>query len=86
MAFAYEDGSEKKPNIEAGTMLRSFLKISLEFRGAIMYKMQAGMGDTIFAPFYLALKERGVKFEFFHKVEELIPEGTGANRSSHCLI
>jgi uncharacterized protein with NAD-binding domain and iron-sulfur cluster len=75
LAFAYEDGSEKKPNIEAGTMLRSFLKISLEFRGAIMYKMQAGMGDTIFAPFYLALKERGVKFEFFHKVEELIPEG-----------
>ena len=75
LAFAYEDGSEKKPNIEAGTMLRSFLKISLEFRGAIMYKMQAGMGDTIFAPFYQALKERGVKFEFFHKVEELIPEG-----------
>jgi uncharacterized protein with NAD-binding domain and iron-sulfur cluster len=57
------------------TMLRSFLKVSLEFRGAIMYKMQSGMGDTIFAPFYQALKGRGVKFEFFHKVEKLTLEG-----------
>jgi len=75
LAFAYIDGSDQKPNIEAGTMLRSFLRISLDFRGAIMWKMQAGMGDAIFAPFYEALNKRGVKFEFFHKVEELIPKG-----------
>jgi hypothetical protein len=34
--------------------------------------MQAGMGDTIFAPLYLVLKRRGVKFEFFHRVDELV--------------
>jgi uncharacterized protein with NAD-binding domain and iron-sulfur cluster len=56
-------------------MLRSFLKISLEFRVTIIWKMQAGMGDAIFTPFYKVLKESGVKLEFFHKVEELIPEG-----------
>jgi uncharacterized protein with NAD-binding domain and iron-sulfur cluster len=33
--------------------------------------MQAGMGDTVFAPFYLALKKRGVKFKFFHRVSAL---------------
>ncbi|MEY8200872.1 MAG: NAD(P)-binding protein [Colwellia sp.] len=75
LAFAYEGGDTEKPNIEAGTMLRSFLRISLSYRGAIMWKMQAGMGDTIFAPFYQALMKRGVKFEFFNKVEELIPNG-----------
>jgi hypothetical protein len=34
------------------------------------------MGDTIFAPFYEVLRRRGVRFEFFHSVEEL---GTGTD-------
>ena len=29
------------------------------------------MGDTVFTPLYQVLKRRGVKFEFFHKVESL---------------
>ncbi|NES92223.1 hypothetical protein, partial [Okeania sp. SIO2B9] len=33
--------------------------------------MQAGMGDTVFTPMYQVLKDRGVKFAFFHKVESL---------------
>jgi uncharacterized protein with NAD-binding domain and iron-sulfur cluster len=33
--------------------------------------MQAGMGDTIFGPFYEVLRRRGVKFEFFHRVDRL---------------
>ena len=36
-----------------------------------MYNMCAGMGDTIFAPLYLVLKKRGVKFKFFHRIENL---------------
>jgi uncharacterized protein with NAD-binding domain and iron-sulfur cluster len=32
----------------------------------------------VFTPFYEVLKKRGVKFKFFHKVEELVPEA-GSN-------
>ena len=75
LVFAYEGGDFGKPNIEAGTLLRAMIRIGICYKGSIMYKMQAGMGDTIFTPFYQVLKARGVKFKFFHKVEELLPEG-----------
>ena len=79
LVFAYEGGDFDKPNIEAGTMLRGILRMSCGYQGGIMWKMQAGMGDTVFTPFYEVLKQRGVKFEFFHKVEELVPE-TGSDQ------
>jgi uncharacterized protein with NAD-binding domain and iron-sulfur cluster len=44
-----------------------------------MLWMEAGMGDTIFTPLYLGLKDRGVKFEFFQKVTNL---GLSPDRSS----
>lgn len=75
LVFAYEKGDFDKPNIEAGTLLRSMMRIGLGYKGSIMYKMQAGMGDTIFTPIYQVLKQRGVKFRYFHKVEELLPDG-----------
>lgn len=74
LVFAYEGGDFNKPNVEAGTLLRAMLRIGLCYKGSIMYKMQAGMGDTVFTPLYEVLKERGVKFKFFHKVDELIPK------------
>jgi uncharacterized protein with NAD-binding domain and iron-sulfur cluster len=42
-----------------------------------MYRMQAGMGDAVFAPLYELLRARGVRFEFFHRVEEIAAEGEG---------
>jgi len=75
LVFAYEGGDFAKPNIEAGTLLRAMARIGLCYQGGIMFKMQAGMGDTIFTPLYQALRARGVKFKFFHKVEELVPDG-----------
>jgi uncharacterized protein with NAD-binding domain and iron-sulfur cluster len=77
LVFAFEGGDLTKPNIEAGTLLRAMMLIGIAYKGSIMFKMQAGMGDTIFSPMYQVLKERGVKFKFFHKVEELIPDETG---------
>ncbi|HEX3141893.1 MAG TPA: FAD-dependent oxidoreductase, partial [Rhizobacter sp.] len=77
LVFAYEDGDFDRPNIEAGTMLRGILRMSCGYQGGIMWKMQAGMGDTVFTPFYEVLKARGVKFKFFHKVEELLPDASG---------
>jgi len=75
LIFAYENGDFGKPDAEAGTMLRAMARIGLAYKGGIMFKMQAGMGDTIFTPMYQVLKQRGVKFKFFHKVDELVPDG-----------
>ena len=85
LVFAYENGDITKPNIEAGTMLRGMMKVAFCYHGGMMWKMQAGMGDTVFTPLYQVLKQRGVKFKFFHKVEELVPNGetVGEIRITH---
>ncbi|WP_206060380.1 NAD(P)-binding protein [Nitrincola alkalilacustris] len=75
LVFAYVDGDISRPNVEAGTLLRAMMRIALLYKGGVMWKMQAGMGDTIFAPMYEVLKRRGVNFHYFHQVNELVPEG-----------
>lgn len=77
LVFAYDNGDFNYPNIEAGTMLRGILRLAITYHGGLMWKMQAGMGDVVFTPLYQVLKQRGVKFKFFHKVEELIPDSDG---------
>ncbi|APR81300.1 cytoplasmic membrane protein [Minicystis rosea] len=77
LAFAYEDGDVSRPSFAAGTTLHGVLRMLFAYKGAFMWKMQAGMGDTVFTPLYEVLKRRGVHFEFFSKVEhlELSPDG-----------
>jgi uncharacterized protein with NAD-binding domain and iron-sulfur cluster len=77
LVFAFEDGDCSKPNIEAGTMLRGMMLVAFAYQGAIMWKMQAGMGDVVFTPFYQLLRQRGVSFKFFHQVDELLPNAAG---------
>ncbi|HEV8688885.1 MAG TPA: acetoacetate decarboxylase, partial [Ideonella sp.] len=77
LVFAFEDGDCQRPNIEAGTMLRGMMLVAFAYQGAIMWKMQAGMGDVVFTPFYQLLRQRGVSFKFFHRVEELLPAEDG---------
>jgi uncharacterized protein with NAD-binding domain and iron-sulfur cluster len=71
LVLAYEGGDTGRPNMAAGTGLRGTLRMLFAYKGAIFWKMQAGMGDTIFAPLYELLVRRGVRFEFFHRVENL---------------
>lgn len=71
LAFSFEDGDPLKPNLAAGAGLRGTLRMLLTYKGAMLWKMQAGMGETVFTPIYKVLKKRGVKFQFFHKVDEL---------------
>lgn len=80
--FAYERGEQQCMNLEAGTALRTLIRMMLTYKGAVMWKMQAGMGDTVFTPFYEVLKQRGVKFEFFHRVEKLKPSADGRSIQS----
>lgn len=82
--FAFVDGDPARPDIEAGTALRWMMRMSFAYRGSVLYRMQAGMGDAVFAPIYEVLKRRGVTFAFFHRVEAILPEGgaVGAVRLS----
>jgi uncharacterized protein with NAD-binding domain and iron-sulfur cluster len=70
-AFAYADGNTDTPNMAAGVAIRGMQRIALGYKGSVVYEMQAGMGDTVFTPFYQVLKARGVTFEFFARAGEL---------------
>lgn len=69
--FAYQDGDPQKRNAAAGTLVSILLRMALTYKGAITWRMQAGMGDTVFGPYYEVLSRRGVRFEFFHAVTRL---------------
>ena len=68
LGMAYEDGDPQRPLISAGQALRGSLRFFFSYRGALVWKMRAGMGDVVFAPFYEALAARGVTFKFFHRL------------------
>ncbi len=71
LAFAYEDGDPARPRIAAGQALRGAFRMLFTYRGSVFWKMQAGMGDVVFAPYYEVLRRRGVRFEFFHRLERV---------------
>jgi uncharacterized protein with NAD-binding domain and iron-sulfur cluster len=71
LALAYEDGDAARPGLAAGQALRGSLRMFFTYRGAMFWKMRSGMGDVVFAPFYEVLKRRGVRFEFFHRLENV---------------
>lgn len=84
LAFGFTRGGtgERFENAAAGTALYAILRVCFEYRGAFMWRMEAGMGDTIFGPYYEVLKRRGVKFKFFHRVEslEVAPDASGSGQ------
>lgn len=75
--FSFAGGDASAPAFAAGAGLRGVLRLMLTYKGAILYKMNGGMGDVIFAPLYELLRRRGVRFRFFHSVEELELDGAG---------
>ncbi len=69
------DSHDQQYTFEAGTALRGMLRMAMTYKGNAYYRMMGGMGDVIFAPIYIVLKKRGVKFKFFHKVVNVVPKG-----------
>lgn len=69
--FGYQHGQRALRLMGAGSTLYGALRLMLTYKGALMWWMNAGMGETIMSPLYLVLKSRGVKFKFFHKVTDL---------------
>jgi len=67
LPFAYRDGEASRGAISAGSALRAMCRTFFTYKGAFAWKMRAGMGDIVFAPLYLVLRERGVDFKFFQR-------------------
>ena len=72
--FAFFRGSVSSPNVEAGTALNIFLRLAFTSKENVMWRMQAGMGDTVFGPVYEWCRKyfpNNVHFEFFSRVKNL---------------
>ena len=80
--FQYVDGDLDRPAFEAGTCARFFLRAYFGYRGAAAHLIGAGMGEALIAPMYEVLKDRGVRFAFFHRLAdvELDPSRRRAER------
>lgn len=65
LAFSNPDGAG------AGVGLVGTMRFLLAYRGSLFWLMQAGMGETVFAPLYQVLVRRGVAFRFFHEAQHL---------------
>lgn len=63
--------------VAAGTALQFFAK-SAGYKGSFVYQMVYGTGDVMVMPMYEVLKNRGVTFKFFHKIEQVHYAATGA--------
>lgn len=57
--------------VAAGVALHGMFRMNLTYRGALFYEMAAGMGETVFTPLYRTLRQRGVRFRFFHRARAL---------------
>jgi uncharacterized protein with NAD-binding domain and iron-sulfur cluster len=71
LVFAYEDADPERPSFGAGQAVFLTGLALFGYKGAIFWKMTAGMGDVVIAPIYEALRRRGVEFEFFHRLDAL---------------
>jgi uncharacterized protein with NAD-binding domain and iron-sulfur cluster len=88
-AFSYPEGGRDpegsvkrernflKQSMAAGAALRIMFWMAFTFKGAMYFKMRAGMGDVIHVPLYRFLKSNNVRFKFFHKVRGLRPAENG---------
>ena len=75
MVFGYADGDSDRPAFGAGLAVFLTGQVLFGYKGAFFWKMTAGMGDVVIAPLYQALRQRGVEFEFFHRVDALHLDG-----------
>ncbi|MFM9963072.1 MAG: NAD(P)-binding protein [Planctomycetaceae bacterium] len=69
--FGYIHGDVNQASVGAGTCTHGLMRLTLTYKGALFWEMQAGMGDTVFGPLALVLKQRGVKFQYFHRADAL---------------
>jgi uncharacterized protein with NAD-binding domain and iron-sulfur cluster len=67
----YSEGDSRRPSYGAGIATQAVLRLYGTYRNAFAFEMQAGMGEIVVAPIYEVLKQRNVKFQFFHKLTRI---------------
>ena len=68
--FAYVNGDPTQRTMDAGVASRMIFRFMLQNPdSAIQWRMMAGMGEAVISPLYVTLKQHGVRFEFFHRVD-----------------
>lgn len=78
-ALSYEHGDTTAvPTMSAAAWLTFFLRQIIAV-GAGAYFFKEGTGETIMKPLFRLLEQRGVRFHFFHKLVEVVPDGDGTN-------
>ncbi|QIK40598.1 NAD(P)-binding protein [Pontivivens nitratireducens] len=78
LAFAYRggDGDDlSDADIAAGACLKLILDLVAGYRGAPMWRMNAGMGDTVFTPLVKCIARQGGKIRLFQRVREIEFDG-----------
>ncbi len=71
LSYQFPNGDTSiAPQMSAASYLDWNLR-QFAYLGAFGMLFVAGTGESIVAPLYWALRAKGVKFEFFHKVEQL---------------
>jgi uncharacterized protein with NAD-binding domain and iron-sulfur cluster len=71
LSFAYVDGDPARPAFAAGDAMRGACRMFFTYRGSFFWKLRGGMGDVVFAPLYEVLRRRGVRFAFFHRLDNV---------------
>ena len=71
LVFAYERGDRARPRFAAGLGLQLAARMLFDFKGSVFWRMQAGMGEVVFAPLYQALVRRGVDVQLWHRLDGL---------------
>ena len=56
--FAYQHGDPSKPSFSAAPCMHGNLRSMFTYQKACMFRMKAGMGDTVFGALYLVLRAR----------------------------
>ncbi|MBV8594246.1 MAG: FAD-dependent oxidoreductase, partial [Caulobacteraceae bacterium] len=82
-------GRDKGPgsgSIAAGVSFRAQLEMVAGYRDSPLFKMAAGMGDTVFTPFYDVLAARGVEINFFSRVAGVTPAADGTIAEIDILV
>lgn len=71
LVFGFAEADPGRAGFGAGLGVFLSGKTFFDYKGSIFWKMQAGMGDVVFAPLHEALRARGVRIEYFHRVDAL---------------
>jgi uncharacterized protein with NAD-binding domain and iron-sulfur cluster len=78
LVFAYPEGDWRGPgNVEAGTFFVSLMNTA-RYQGSLLWKFNTATADLLMVPMYDVLTARGVKIEFFSRVDRLVPSPDGS--------